>query len=233
MAERRLIVGERTATGQLDLGQSRTVELGEAVSIGRDAEVIVAMDPPDNRVSRRAATVTAGPGGWNVAVSNRNGLLVHPWGLPAWQARPAELLTENRVALRILGTHDREHWVLLESDELVGFDTAGVRTIGQSASTIRATAVRPLTPAQLEAVVLLFAELLAWPPRASAAPGQLKQVARALGVSVSAVQERLKAVVAKAVTLGLSREVEVTDPEYVYVLVRAGYLGPDHLGGTP
>lgn len=228
MTGRRLRVGERVGAGRFDVRLTRPMQVGESVSIGREAEITVAMDPPDNRVSRRAASITCTANGWNVSVGNRNGLLVHPWGLPAWQARPTELLPDSRVALRILGTSDREHWVLLESDDMVGFTTSGALTIGQSASTIRATAVRPLTSAQLEAVTAVFADLLSWPPRASAAPNQLKQVARVLGVSVSAVQERLKAVVAKAATLGLSREVEMTDPEYLYVLVRAGYVNPDN-----
>ncbi|MFR9802577.1 hypothetical protein ACL02T_09780 [Pseudonocardia sp. RS010] len=40
------------------------------------------------------------------------------------------------------------------------------------------------------------------------------------------MQERLKKVREKAIQLGLHRACGLTDPEYVYVLVRAGFLAP-------
>jgi hypothetical protein len=49
-------------------------------------------------------------------------------------------------------------------------------------------------------------------------------------VSASAVQARLTEIRAKATALGLARQVPLSDPEYVYVLVRAGYLRPSSVG---
>jgi hypothetical protein len=72
----------------------------------------------------------------------------------------------------------------------------------------------------------VFAELLAWPPRQGAEPLLLKQAASRIGISVSGVQDRLKAARARALRLGLHREVALTDPSYLYVLVRGGYLDP-------
>lgn len=221
VSARRLIVAERHSAAyasQLSLEATPGLRL----TVGREGEIAIATHPPDERVSRTAATIECTEAGWTVAISNRNGALLHPWGLPAWQARDHEYLTERRVALRILGDPAREHWVLLENDTVAEVVDDAERL------TVRAAPVRPLTSAQLDVLFAVFGDLLAWPPRTSAAPGQLKQAARALGVSVSAVQERLRAVVGKAAALGLSREVELTDPEYLHVLVRAGYLRPEH-----
>lgn len=231
MADRRVVIAERER-GCFRVVSSHPIRPGDTVAIGRESPTLLGADPPDPQVSRLAVTVTCLLRGWTVEATNRNGTLVHPWGLPAWQTRTVEALTDARVALRVLGDAAREHWVLLEDDS-GGEDTGALstRTI-ETAATVRAQVVRPLTPAQLQAVALVFADLVAWPPVASGSPRQLKQVARALGLSVSAVQERLKAVVAKAVSLGLSREVDVTDPEYVYVLVRAGYLRPALVAGV-
>ncbi|MGQ0624142.1 MAG: hypothetical protein ACT4PP_05725 [Sporichthyaceae bacterium] len=205
--------------GGLVLLHTRAMAPGDRLEIGRDTELALGGAQIDPRVSRLAVTVRCTEVGWHIESSNRNGTLIHPWGLPAWQARPIEVCADPRVAIRVLGGPDREHWVLLEDD---GGVAAPVRET--SAATELGIAVRPLTPAQLQAIRLVFTDSLAWPPLASAAPRQLKQVARTLGLSVSAVQERLKAALAKAQALGLSREVELTDPEYLYVLVRAGYL---------
>lgn len=218
MSARHLITAERDRRSFRTL-HTRAMAEGDRLTIGRDAELALGGEHPDPRVSRVAVAVTAADAGWLIESSNRNGTLIHPWGLPAWRARPTETCADLRVAVRVLGGAEREHWVLLEDDKT---DQTPVETA--TLGTELAIAVRPLTPAQLQAVVLLFADQLAWPPVATAVPRQLKQVARTLGLSVSAIQERLKAVVAKAQSLGLSREVELTDPEYLYVLVRAGYL---------
>jgi hypothetical protein len=83
-----------------------------------------------------------------------------------------------------------------------------------------------LTVAQEMAVRTLFAELLAWPPLVPATPLQLKQVASRLGARPESIQRRLEEVRRKALGLGLARTGLLTDPEYLYVLVRAGYLAP-------
>jgi hypothetical protein len=135
----------------------------------------------------------------------------------------------------VIGRPDIEHWVLLEDDE--------VYTIGAARHTTGLTDLaKPpnvLTDKQREAVQLLFADVLAWPPRVAtrfrdpvAADGAvrvkaLKEVARSLSVTTEGVQKRLVEVRAKAERLGLAREVPLTDPEYVYLLARSGHLKPN------
>jgi hypothetical protein len=192
-----------------------------SLTVGREAEIFLASDPPDHRVSRVALRVTWAAGEWTVEATNRNGVIMHPWGQPAYPALEREVLVGDRIGLRVLGHDRRQHWVLLEHDaELRPADGGGRRTV----ATELGTSVRPLTPAQLEVVDLLFGEVLAWPPRLDAGVAQLKQVARRAGVSVSAVQARLAEVRSKAEALGLTRQVPLADPEYIYVIARAGFL---------
>jgi hypothetical protein len=210
--------------GEAGLRVDDTIDLDEGgeITIGKAAQLLIAVAPPDAHVSRTALAVRAVDAGWDVTASNRNGIVVHPWALPAWKAQRHELLTHDRVALRVLGDAARRHWVLLERD--------GARVLTRGAEgtvhTAMASPARPLTVPQHEVMHALFAELLAWPPKVPSEPRQLKQVAREMGISVSGVQARLQEVRAKAQTLGLSRQVTLTDPEYMYVLVRAGYLTP-------
>lgn len=70
----------------------------------------------------------------------------------------------------------------------------------------------------------MFADFLAWPPVLNPEVTSLRVAARALGISESGVQERLTKARDKANALGLQRKVGLPDPEYVYTLVRAGYL---------
>lgn len=228
MAERRIVVAERSGGGLRTLSR-HAVSVGDVVTVGREGSLVLGADPPDVRVSRVALRVECHETGWSLGCVNRNGVLVQPWGLPGWQARDVESVTDSRVGMRVLGSPPREHWVLLEDDTRAGFDPGDEPTGNPTMLTERSAQARPLTPAQMQAVYLVFGDLLCWPPTSTGQPHQLKQVARALGVSVSAVQERLKAVLGKARSLGFEREVELTDPEYVYVLVRAGYLRPEHV----
>lgn len=204
-------------------------EVNVTLSIGREAAVELGVRPLDRRVSREAVEVTPTTDGWLVRCINRNGVLVHPWGLPSWMAQPRELLTAPRVALRVLGTSKLHHWIMLEDDGLGERSAEGRGSV----LTDSELPVRPLTRAQVDVVRALFRELLAWPPMVPSEPKQLKQVAREIGISLSGVQARLSEVRAKAESLGLSRRVPLADPEYLYVLVRAGYLRPDLDIGLP
>jgi hypothetical protein len=65
-----------------------------------------------------------------------------------------------------------------------------------------------------------------WPPNEQAEPMLLKQAAARLGLSVSGLQDRLKSALARALALGLDRPVALTDPTYLHVLARAGYIHP-------
>lgn len=145
MTDRRLIVAERTGSGLRAIA-TRSLQTGNGLTIGREAELCVGADPMDPRVSRHAVTVECTEEGWTIWATNRNGLLVHPWGLAAWLARPTEFLTDNRAALRVLGSAGREHWVLLEDDSRLGPAAAGGPEPGQPISTEMAAPARPLTP---------------------------------------------------------------------------------------
>lgn len=198
-----------------------TVAPGDTLSVGRQASLLIADDPPDPAVSRRAVEVRREVDAWLVSTHNRNGIVIHPWALPGWPARTIERLTDTRVALRVNGSAGRLHWVLLETE-------APPPAVGNDPGpTERGPHVRPLTLAQHEVLETMFDQLLRWPPTVPAEPRQIKQVARRLKISESAVQARLAEIRAKAESLGLSRRVPLSDPEYVHVLVRAGYLTPE------
>jgi hypothetical protein len=219
----RVTVGE-DVDGELTVGEPRALTAEETVTVGRTADMLLPPEPSDARVSRIAVRVGRTSDGWLVHSLNRNGVVAHPWALPAYRLQPVELLTVPRVALRVIGDRDRRHWVFLECAE------EGTPKRAGTVATELGAPPRPLTAAQREVLVTLFADLLVWPPVHTAEPRQLKQVARQVSRSVSAVQVRLAEVRTKAEALGLGRKVALTDPEYLYVLVRAGYLAPDDAG---
>ncbi len=208
LADRRLIVVERADDVLHTLG-TRAMNPGDVVTVGRAAELPLG-HTHDARVSRLAMTVTCTDDGWELAATNRNGILIHPWGLPPRYARRDETTDAPRVALRVVGSIVREHWVLLEDDTRL---TSGPQE------------GRP-TPAQIEALRLLFPDLIEWPPLLAEWPPGLEQVAAALGVTAATVRGRLDGLRTQALTLGLPPEVTVADPEYVHLLVQAGHLSP-------
>jgi hypothetical protein len=143
-------------------------------------------------------------------------------------AHRAARLTRLRwplVAVRVLGADpDARHWVLFECDAYVG-EVAGPVT-GRG-TTVAAPPPKPLTAAERQAIDAVFGPVLAWPPAAAPTePRQLKQAARLLDISASAVKVRLEGARAKAEALGLELPVGVTDPPYIHVLAAAGYLPP-------
>lgn len=217
----RVLVG--TVTGDLTLLDDRPLAAGMPVLFGREGDIGVGVSPVDPKVSRQAIRVTRTGPGWQVAVNNRNGVIVHPWGQAAGRAQPESLLPWPRVALRVVGRPDLRHWVLLEDAALA---EPPARVAPGTDLTESAGRPRPLTAAQEHTVRTLFAELLAWPPVIPATPRQLKQVASRLGATKESIQRRLEEVRKKAVAVGLARNALLTDPEYLYVLVRAGYLTP-------
>jgi hypothetical protein len=212
-----VVVGTENEHG-LVISSRRDVLAGVPVSVGRAADLCFA-SPTDDFVSRHAVEVTSTPDGWRVVAVNRHGVTLHRWGLAPLPADPVQVVPSDRVGLRMPGSGHRHHWVFLEGGHL-----AGPATHPSTAGTAVGNPPRPLTAPQVEAVYAVFEQLLSWPPVVPANPRQLKQVARRLGISIPAVQARLSEVRAKAGRLGLSRDVDLTDPEYVHVLVRAGYL---------
>lgn len=201
------------------------LDRGVPVSVGRGGDLIVGVDPHDPGVSRMALQVTATAEGWNVAFTNRNGAELHEWAqAPEWITYEEQrFIRWPRVGIRIVGdVRDLEHWVLLETDAL--------RLPGEAAPTdeVFETQVsarpRELTPSQLLAVYAIFAEHLAWPPRISPVSRSLEAAAHRIGVTPSAIRERLLPLQERARELGFPQTVGVTEPDYVYHLAAHGYL---------
>jgi hypothetical protein len=202
-------------------------EIGRCVDVGREGELALGVKVPNTRVSRRAVCVTPIAHGWRIEVTNRNGAVLHRW------AQAPELGRVSSVDWPLVGVRmlpdsgPSRHWVLLEAD-----DVAVGCAAPAPGDPVTDLADRPgdLPPAEREALQTVFAAQLQWPPRQPAEPLLLKQAAARLGISVSGVQERLRAARSRALRVGLDREVGLTDPSYLYVLVRAGYLPPprDH-----
>ncbi|GAA3247140.1 hypothetical protein ACFO1B_50870 [Dactylosporangium siamense] len=207
--------------GQWRQGMRRPVLQGREIHIGRSCEVTIATDPLDGKISRIAATVTPSADGWRIEPRNRNGVVLHLWAQPPRVIARTETVLWPRVALFVKGSAAHEHWVLLDDTE--AYTALGPHTTGVTATT---ELPAPLTPSQQEAVHAVFHEVLAWPPIHNARPDTVDAAARRLGRSRTAVNQRLDQVRKRAAGLGLRREPALTDPEYIYVLARAGYILP-------
>jgi hypothetical protein len=210
----------RTWTGGSTQGE---VELGEdeRITVGRAAKLTFGRAAQDPGISRVAAAVTVHNGSWRIEMSNANGATLHPWGLAPTLAGPLEVLAWSRVGLRLRGSSpDTRHWLLLETDRDVPPTAAPTPLSGGTAVE---PAPLPLSQAQERALRMVFAPQLAWPPSLDP-PLQIKQVARQLGVSNTAVQNLLRKAQDRALRLGLTRPVELTQPDYLHVLVAAGYV---------
>jgi hypothetical protein len=186
---------------------------------------------PNPAVSRRAMQVAATEHGWEITVPNRNGAILHPWGLPSQRASVrGNLIDWPLVAVRMLPSSGFcQHWVLLEFDGpslLPDVDNTRLFPEIDDCATVITAVTRPgrLTNAEREALHMVFKGQLQWPPTEHACPMLLKQAAARLHISVSGLQDRLKSALARAIALGHDRTVPLTDPSYLYVLVRAGYL---------
>jgi hypothetical protein len=220
----RVRVLERTAPdGGWRLVDDRVARPDAALLVGREGDIRLGVEPADEMVSRHAVRIRHAPDGWAVEAHNRNGVIVHLWGQMPVPAGPAELLRWPRVALRVVGGPDAQHWVLLDDP---GLSTRASSSAPGRQLTIATGRPRPLTHPQEQTIRALFGPLLAWPPLVPAAPLQLKQVARQLGVTIESIRRRLEEVRKKATAVGLARVGGLTDPEYLYIIVRAGLLGP-------
>jgi predicted DNA-binding protein (UPF0251 family) len=218
------ILGVRADGGYAPL-LTHPVTRGRPVVIGREGELAVGIDPFDPKVSRNAVTVTSVREGWRLEVGNYNGVDLQLWGQPALPYRPVEPLSWPRIAVCVKGDRLFRHLVLLD-DPARAISVERPRHVDQLTESL--TPPPPLTMPQQEALRLLYAELLAWPPPKQAVPLRINQVAHRLRISSEAVRRRLEEARQKAIALGLNRAVPLTDPEYLYVLVRAGYLPPSH-----
>ncbi len=219
-----VVVREGPVDG-LRITAAERVEPGRRVRLGREGEVPIGVQVPNRGISRCALYVTPTATGWRIEVCNRNGAVVHPWGQPAALATSDDTLNWPLVGVRLRHHPDTtRHWVLLVADDLAITPAGPTGEYAETTETDRAGRPRDLPPAQREALTVVFGELLQWPPRHPAAPLQLKQAARRVGISVSGLQDRLKAARSRAERLGVTGEVNLADPSYLYALVRGGYL---------
>jgi hypothetical protein len=198
--------------------------MGHEVTVGRHGDLLVGVAPEDTGVSRQALAVSVADEGWMIRATNANGAVICPWGQPSrWAESDRETwIRWPLVGVRIIGTDpELVHWVLLENP---GFSVARQPAVRDQMNTSVGPLPTPLTDPQLEALRAVFAQYLTWPPVAGPAPMTLQSAARRLGVSQAAVFQRLEAVRARAYQFGSPQQVGVSDPEYVFVLARAGYI---------
>lgn len=206
------------------------VPLGEDLAIGREGDLQVADDPEDTAVSRVALTLRPVASGVELAVSNLNGVVVHPWGgRTRYVPKGSEgFMVSGRTGIRVIGGTSldaedaRAYWVLVEDDDS---ETPRI-PLQRSAVTVQNQRPDPLTEAQAAAVRLIFAEHLAWPPLPAPLALTIDAAARRLGVSATAVTQRLEGVRKKAYALGMAQQFGVVDPEYVHTLVAHRFLLP-------
>ncbi len=223
--ERRITVYEGDDVA-LAVTSSRRVLPGVRLCVGREGDLLIGMQPVNLGISRRAVYVTAMPSGWRIEVRNRGGAYLHPWAQPSLAATTDDTLSWPLVGVRLL--HESEgsqHWVLLSADDLPVTPAGPTSSVPSPVATRGGDRPRPLSRGQREALAVVFGELLCWPPRHPATPLLLKQAARRIGISGSALQGRLAEAWNKAVELGLPGSTrELTDPDYFYALVRGGYI---------
>jgi hypothetical protein len=137
------------------------VGFGHTVIVGREGDLDLGIEFLDVGISRNAVAVSATQEGWRIEVPNRNGAVIHPWGLAAYRAQPVQRLRWPLVGVRVAGAEpSQQHWVLLESDAYaVGSDDTASGTM--PALTRRGAPPPPLAPAELSALELVFADHLA------------------------------------------------------------------------
>lgn len=229
VGERWIVVHEGDGTGSR-VTATRRAEPDRRVQVGREGEVLVGVRVASRGISRCALWVTATELGWRIEVCNRNGAVLHPWGQPPQLATADDIVNWPLVGVRLRDdspasrTALTRHWVLLTADELPVTPAGPTATGPEVTATDRAGRPGQLPPAEREAIAVVFGELLAWPPRHPAAPLQLKQAARRIGISVSGLQDRLRSARARAERLGVPVDPSSSDPGFVYALVRGGYL---------
>jgi hypothetical protein len=215
----RLCIVERY-DGRLHVRGVHQLGLRETVTIGRDDAILIGVEPLDSRVSRAALDVANDGQAWHLTPRNRNGVHMYPWGQASRPLTGVETVSWPRVAVHVVGAPAYEHWVLLEDPGIPMMTSVSRPTT----ATERTPPPRPLTGKELAAVRSLFASVLAWPPRPTSVIPTLDTVARGLGIDPSTLKSRLDGVCAKASRLGTHRKISHVDPEYVYRLIRYGYI---------
>lgn len=224
-----VLTSDREGSVLVDAVAAR-VPLGESLEIGREGDLQVADEPEDAAVSRIALTLQPVAAGVQLTVTNLNGVVVHPWGgRTRYLAKGTEgYLVAGLTGLRVIGGTSlddpgaRAYWVLVED----AAPQAPRIPLQRSAVTVQNQRPEPLTAAQAAAVELIFAEHLAWPPLPAPLALTIDAAARRLGVSATAVTQRLEGVRKKAYALGMAQQFGVIDPEYVFALAAHRFLSP-------
>ncbi|MGQ0482929.1 MAG: hypothetical protein ACT4O0_18130 [Pseudonocardia sp.] len=222
----RWVMAYEGVPGTCAVTAARTLPVGQSIEIGREGELPLGVEVSSTAVSRNALVVRSIQHGWEIDVVNRNGAVLHPWGQAPVLAGPRNVVNWPLVAVRLLPDSSvSQHWVLIESDD-VPVTPAGAVASTALTETDKVELPGQLPPGEREALQTVFQAQLSWPPPHPAEPRLLKQAGSRLGISVSGVQDRLKSALGRAMRLGQNRSVALTDPSYLYVLVRAGYLHP-------
>ena len=234
MGDRRWVLTYETGPVERPVPMAVDLRIGQSVLAGRHGELPVGVDVPDQGISRCAATVTATAEGWRIDITNKHGAVLHPWGQAPSLAGSHLVLAWPRIAILLLNgstrggprTEDVQHWLLMEADTLNVTPRGPNPTANTTSRTYEGEPPPPLTAAQHEAINAVFADFLGWPPLLRPEPRKLAAAARRLGISEAGVKDRLSNARDKATQLGGHRQVGLTDPEYLYTLIGAGYLRP-------
>jgi hypothetical protein len=219
------VITAEQVDGYRPSNSSHDVCLNDVLTLGRGGDIKIGVSVANTGISRVALSISPTSTGWKLTNTSRNGIMLHPWGLAPSRAGSTVQLRWPLIAVRVLSLEvSKRHWVLLECSQYREECAGSIATPG---TTLSARRPKPLTDAETEALTTVFAGVTSWPPPlVPVEPLQLKQAAKHLGITASAVKFRLEGVRDKARALGLDHHASVTSPDYVHILVAAGYLLP-------
>lgn len=194
--------------------------LDTVVTVGRRGDIVIGMNPADKGVGSEAVDIEVAYRGWRVLPRNENGVILHHWAQPSRLIQRQECPVGAWVGVQVLGrVADRQYWILLFDDTAYTVG-AGITT------TAEATPIKPLTGAEEQALRVVFADHLCWPPSAQLDQLKFEAAGRRLACGPDAVRARLRLARKKAAARGFHRRVDLADPAYLYALVQTGQLTP-------
>ncbi|ETA01022.1 hypothetical protein CcI156_17210 [Frankia sp. CcI156] len=181
--------------------------------------------PPDRKLSRRAARLSAAPGGgWNVEIANLNQADVRNWGQPTYPVEQGGLVsvTDRPTAVWLRGTPQRSYLLLCEPEP------TGVRRIARDRRVTESNEVDRLSEKETEAIRVVFEQHLRWPPLRNPDPRPKKSAADRLGIKQTSLNDRLAGALEKARRVGYQppggQVAPTRDADWVYWLVGIGAL---------